>query len=81
MPVTHMADEALRKRGGVIASYFEWVQNIQQFPWERTTLLERLERAYAQVIEESTSRGTDLRTAAYELAIERVLRAVQLRGF
>lgn len=97
MPVTHMADETLRERGvtivpdilanagGVIASYFEWAQNIQQFPWARDTLLERLEerlkRAYAQVSAKSTSCGIDLRTAAYELAIERVLRAVELRGF
>ncbi len=55
MPVTHEADEQLQQRdvvivpellanaGAVLASYYEWVQNLQQFPWERETVLRRLE--------------------------------------
>jgi glutamate dehydrogenase/leucine dehydrogenase len=97
MPVTHMADQTLRGRGvaivpdvlanagGVIASYCEWAQNIQQLPWEREMLLDRVEqhlsRTYAEVNERSASQGVDLRTAAYELAVDRVLRAIELRGF
>ncbi len=97
MPVTHMANDALRQRdvviipdilanaGGVIASYFEWVQNIQQFPWDRDTVLQRLEdylsRAYDTVSDLAKLRHVDLRTAAYELAIQRVSRAIALRGF
>jgi glutamate dehydrogenase (NAD(P)+) len=97
MPVTHGADESLGARGvaivpdilanagGVIASYFEWVQNIQQFPWSREVLLQRLEadldRAFKAVEAARASTGVDARTAAYELAVQRVLRAIELRGF
>lgn len=97
MPVTHGADASLAARdvsiipdilanaGGVVASYFEWVQNIQQFPWSREVLLQRLEdhldRAYDAVGNLSASQRIDARTAAYELAIQRVLRAIELRGF
>lgn len=97
MPVTHMADaelvgrgvvvvpDVLANAGGVLASYFEWAQNIQQFPWNRETLIERLEErlahAYGAVVARSTDEGIDLRTAAYEMAVARVLRAVELRGF
>ena len=97
MPVTHGADTSLSDRGvvivpdllanagGVSASYFEWVQNMQQLPWSRETLLQRLEqyldRAYDTVAALVEKRGVDSRTAAYGLAVERVLRAVELRGF
>jgi glutamate dehydrogenase (NAD(P)+) len=97
MPVTHMANDKLRQRdviiipdilanaGGVIVSYFEWVQNIQQFPWDRDTVLQRLEqylsRAYKDVRYLAKASLVDDRTAAYELAITRVTHAIQLRGF
>ncbi len=97
IPVTHLADTALRERGitvvpdllanagGVLVSYYEWVQNLQEFPWERDTVLQRLEqrlsRVYAQVRDLAQQRNTDLRTAAYELAIGRVNQAMALRGF
>jgi glutamate dehydrogenase (NAD(P)+) len=95
MPITHRADARLRERGvviapdilanagGVIASYFEWAQNIQQYPWKRETVLTRLEEYLLRAFENVHRRASDgdLRTAAYELAIERVLRAMELRGF
>lgn len=97
MPVTHMAADKLQQRGitivpdilanagGVIVSYFEWVQNIQQFPWDHYTVLQRLEqylsRAYDDVRKLADSAQIDDRTAAYELAIIRVARAIELRGF
>ena len=97
MPVTHGADASLRERGitvvpdilanagGVIASYCEWVQNVQQLGWERQRVLQHVERHLEQA-SEATERGaedrdTDLRTAAYALAVKRVLRAIELRGF
>ena len=61
------------------------MQNIQQMPWERETLLARLERQLDSAYDAANARradpGGDLRTACYELAITRVLRAVELRGF
>ncbi len=97
MPVTHLADDQLRQRGivivpdllanvgGVLASYYEWVQNLQQFPWERELVLSRLEKrlshTYENVRDLAKKNQVDMRTAAYELAIKRVDRAVRLRGF
>ena len=97
MPVTHQADMQLRERnivlvpdilanaGGVLASYYEWVQNLQEFPWEHESVLRRLEqhllRVYGEVSHHAEEKETDLRTAAYELAIGRVNKAIQLRGF
>jgi len=97
MPITHRADERLQKRGiiivpdllanvgGVLASYYEWVQNLQQFPWERELVLGRLEkrlsRTYDNVRDLARQQQIDMRSAGYELAIKRVERAVRLRGF
>ncbi len=97
MPLTHGADEQLRARdiaivpdllansGGVLVSYYEWVQNLQEFPWMRETVLRRLEErmaeVYTRVAALAKEKQVDLRTAAYELAITRVNRAVELRGF
>ncbi len=97
MPVTHSADQALAERGvfvvpdilancgGVVASYFEWVQNVQQFPWQRSVVFDRLEQrlaaTYDLVAERARAEKEVFRTASYDLAVSRVLRAVELRGF
>jgi glutamate dehydrogenase/leucine dehydrogenase len=97
MPITYMADGKLRDRdilivpdllanaGGVLVSYFEWVQNLQQFPWDKDTVLSRLDLRLSQVYERvrdvAGEHQVDLRTAAYELAIKRVSEAMSLRGF
>lgn len=97
MPVTHMADDQLQDKGitvvpdllanagGVIASYFEWVQNIQQFPWTRDTVLSRLDecllRAYDSVHAATAGERISMRTAAYEQAVQRTLHAMELRGY
>ena len=69
----------------MIVSYFEWAQNIQQFPWPRALTLTRLEdclrNAYERVSEGATRTNTSLRTAAYDHAVSAVLRAIELRGF
>ncbi len=96
-PVTPVADRILDDRGitvvpdilanagGVTVSYFEWTQNIQQFSWpeERVNreLGEHLVRAYGQVRERAQSEETDLRHAAFAVAVERVARAAHLRGY
>jgi len=97
MPVTHMANDKLRAKGvvvvpdilanagGVITSYFEWVQNVQRFAWARDVVQKHMEdhlsKAFAGVRKLSAEAQVDLRTAAYQLAVMRVLRSVELRGF
>jgi glutamate dehydrogenase (NAD(P)+) len=96
LPVTAEADEILARRGitvipdilansgGVIASYFEWTQNLQQLPWTarkvRRELRRRLTRIYRQVARVAAARGISLRRAAYLIAVERVAHAETLRG-
>jgi glutamate dehydrogenase (NAD(P)+) len=75
--------DVMANAGGVIASYFEWVQNLQHFSWEEREVHSRLgtiiRRAYHEV---AARRSADvpMRVAAYELGIERVLEAARLRG-
>jgi glutamate dehydrogenase (NAD(P)+) len=75
--------DILANAGGVTVSYFEWVQNIQQFRWELDRIITELEksmrRAYASVRDVAQERGVDLRTAAFVLAIQRVGRAALSR--
>ncbi len=95
-PTTPEADEILANRGipvlpdiyanagGVTVSYFEWVQNIQQFTWEEEKITAELRRymreAYATIAKVAHDRRIPLRTAAYIVAIGRVGRATVLRG-
>ncbi len=68
-----------------MVSYYEWVQNLQQFPWEKETVLSRMEQrllaVYREVSRRAHERGVDMRTCAYELATRRVAQAMSLRGF
>ncbi len=95
-PVTPDADAILRDRGivnvpdilcnagGVIVSYFEWVQNLQSFSWPASRVAEQLERvigrAYDEVSEMQRSEGVDARLAAQSIAVARVAEASQTRG-
>lgn len=94
-PTTVEADEILNKRGipvipdvlanagGVIVSYFEWVQNIQSLYWDLDEVNKRLNRiilkAYDEV-EDMAQKGGNYRMGAYMLAIERLVTASRMRG-
>ncbi|HYP24538.1 MAG TPA: Glu/Leu/Phe/Val dehydrogenase, partial [Actinomycetota bacterium] len=96
-PTTPAADEVLHDRGvvvapdilansgGVTVSYFEWVQNIQQFRWEvddvNFQLKKRMSKATTHVFTRAAGDGTSLRDAAFDIAVERVANADKLRGF
>ncbi len=95
-PTEPEADEVFEKRGivvvpdilanagGVTVSYFEWVQNIQQFTWDEDRVNQELEKimkgAYDKVAQIAKSRKVPLRTAAFIVAIGRVGKATVLRG-
>lgn len=70
--------------GGVTVSYFEWVQDMSSYFWSEAEINERLDKlminAIADVWQKSTDQDCSLRTAAYILACERILKARQERG-
>ncbi|MBQ0721047.1 MAG: glutamate dehydrogenase [Gammaproteobacteria bacterium] len=71
--------DILANAGGVTVSYFEWTQNIQQFKWEESRVVEELDKvmrkAYRAVAELARQDQLDMRTAAFVIAIKRVARA------
>ena len=95
-PVTPDADPILAQRGvitvpdilcnagGVIVSYFEWVQNLQSFAWPADQVAERLRQvigtAYDAVSALRASDGIDARLAAHAIAVGRVAEASRIRG-
>ena len=95
-PTTPIADKVLHERGivvlpdflanagGVIVSYFEWTQNLQQMRWDIEQVYAGLEKklvtAYREVSTLARERGVPLRTAAYAISLQRVADAEELRG-
>jgi glutamate dehydrogenase (NAD(P)+) len=96
-PTTPAADEILHDKGitvipdvlanagGVVVSYFEWVQNIQHFRWDEREVNDKLgnimRKAYREVAARAREEGVSQRVASYELGIERVIEAARTRGY
>ena len=95
-PTTPEADHILRERGvtvipdilanagGVVVSYFEWVQGLQYYFWRETEITARLQevmtRAFNRVWASAAKDGVDLRTAALMEGIRRVAEGFKVRG-
>src|SRR3712207_1656658 len=96
-PVTPRADDIFAERGiwvipdilanagGVIVSYFEWVQNLQHFRWDEREVNDKLgtimRRSFREVHQRSRDDDVSMRVAAYAIGIERVVEAAKTRGY
>jgi glutamate dehydrogenase (NAD(P)+) len=79
-----LAPDILANAGGVVVSYFEWVQDLQSFFWEEDEINANLERimvkAFNDVMDTAERHKINMRTAALALAVQRVAEAIEVRG-
>ncbi len=88
-PILHdrgifLVPDIIANAGGVIVSYFEWVQDLQAFFWEEeeinTKLHHVITRPFYEILHTSVNKRVDMRRAAYALAVQRVANATTVRG-
>lgn len=76
--------DILANAGGVVVSYFEWVQNIQSLMWDKEEINRMLEkimiRAFNEVWDKAKMMDTTMRMGAYMVAIDRIVKAKKIRG-
>ncbi|MBL9115012.1 MAG: Glu/Leu/Phe/Val dehydrogenase [Verrucomicrobiaceae bacterium] len=83
-PEVFVIPDILCNSGGVVVSYFEWVQDLQSFFWDEGEIMNKLyrilEKAFNQTVTFSKKRNVDMRTAALSLGVQRVFEGKQTRG-